>query len=55
MQHDVAVALCNAWAVGMRCAHAGVKERAARTIAGVVWEAVADVRLAQEALGALAG
>jgi hypothetical protein len=46
----LALALANAWAVGLRSANAGLRELAARCAAAVLREAVADVMCAEGAL-----
>lgn len=54
VNHELALALANAWAPPMHTGHAGLKERAARMLAGILWEAIDDVRAAQSALDAVA-
>ena len=53
LNHAVSLAVANAWALALRSANAGLKERAARVLAGVLNEAIADVVAVDRALQAV--
>ena len=54
MHGELALALFNAWALGLRSANAGVKERAARVCAAALSEAVADLTCVERGVALIA-